>query len=248
MPGTEAIHGAAVNIQPHGDDGATGISARRPNNCLANVDAVLWDWDGVLVDSSRNYFRAYELVLQEIGVSTTPREIYLLEGQPTPKVIAAICADRGVMLTDAQVSALVQRRREHDRAIGPRSFYPGMLALLENLRRSGLKLAMVTGSSRKSVEAVLTPAEAEHFDVIITADDVRRPKPDPEPFLTAAEAMGVEPRRCMVVENAPFGVKAARAAGCRVVAICTTLASGDLSDADWIVEDHQELQTLLKLN
>ncbi|HVO62108.1 MAG TPA: HAD family phosphatase [Terriglobales bacterium] len=230
------------------DGDETVVLAVDRNNCLANVDAVLFDWDGVLVDSSRNYFRAYELILQEVGISTTPREIYLREGQPTPQVIAAICADRGVAISDAQISALVQRRREHDRALGPRTFYPGMLSLIQHLRDSGRKLAMVTGSSRKSVEAVLTPEEAGHFDVIVTADDVSRPKPHPEPFLRAAEKLQVKPCGCLVVENAPFGVMAARAAGSRVIAICSTLPSEDLCDADWIVNSHEDLQTLLMPN
>jgi len=212
---------------------------------LSKVAALLFDWDGVLVDSSRNYFRAYELVLQEVGITTTPREIYSREGQPTPQVIAAICADRGIKLTDIQVNALVQRRREHDRALGQRNFYPGMLELLQQLRRSGRKLAMVTGSSRKSVETVLRAEEAQHFDAIITADDVRRPKPDPEPFLRAAEMLGVQPSRCVVVENAPFGVAAARAAGCRVIAICTTLGREDLGGANWIIKNHEELLSVL---
>jgi beta-phosphoglucomutase len=216
-----------------------------PANCLTNVDAVLFDWDGVLVDSSRNYFRAYELVLQEVGISTTPREIYLREGQPTPQVIAAICADRGVPVSDEQLNALVLRRREHDRVLGPRTFYPGVVGLLRQLRASGRKLAMVTGSSRKSVEAVLKPYEAEYFDVIITADDASRPKPDPEPFLKAAEMLGVEPWRCIVVENAPFGVRAALAAGCRTIAICTTLPPEDLCGAEWVIGNHKELMSLL---
>jgi len=214
-------------------------------NCLTNVDAVLFDWDGVLVDSSKNYFRAYELVLQEVGISTTPREIYLREGQPTAQVIAALCADRGVPVSDEQVNALVLRRRAHDRALGPRTFYPGVVGLLQQLRASGRKLAMVTGSSRKSVEAVLKPHEAEYFDVIITADDASRPKPDPEPFRKAAEMLGVEPRRCIVVENAPFGVRAALAAGCRAIAICTTLPPEDLCGAEWVVGNHEELLALL---
>jgi beta-phosphoglucomutase-like phosphatase (HAD superfamily) len=104
---------------------------------------------------------------------------------------------------------------------------------------------MVTGSSRQSVQAVLTPEEANHFDAIITADDVSRPKPHPEPFLRAAETLAVEPSRCFVVENAPFGVTAARAAGCRVIAICTTLDSEDLCGADWVVKNHEELRTFL---
>lgn len=227
--------GAAKNI-------TAAPASFQPRSCVGRFDAVLFDWDGVLVDSSRNYFHAYELIFQEVGITTTPREIYLREGQPTPQVIAAICADRGIGLTDAQVNLLVRRRREHDRALGPRKFYPGMLTLLKRLRQSGRKLAMVTGSSRKSVEAVLTSGQAQHFDAIITADDVICPKPNPEPFLKAAEMLAVQSTRCIVVENAPFGVTAARAAGCRVIAVCTTLASEDLGDADWVVQNHIGLQ------
>ena len=208
------------------------------------VDAVIFDWDGVLVDSTRNYYRAYELVLQEIGITTTPREIYLREGQPTPQLIATLCAEREIPITDARVKQLVERRRQHDVALGPRLFYAGVLELLRRLRKSGYKLAMVTGSSRQSVKRALSPDVERLFHCVITADDVAQPKPDPEPFRRAAELLGVEPARCVVVENAPYGVRSARAAGCRVVAICTTLAAEDLGEADWVMKDHQELEAL----
>ncbi len=211
---------------------------------LAEVDAVIFDWDGVLVDSSRNYYRAYELVLGEVGISTTPREIYLREGQPTPQLIAALCAQHGIPVTEARIKELAQRRREYDVALGARCFFPGMWDLLNCLRKSGRKLALVTGSSRKSVQLVLVPEQEHFFDAVVTADDVRRPKPHPEPFRRAAEIMGVKPSGCVVIENAPFGVQAAKAAGCRVIAICTTLAAEDLCQADWIVKDHQELEAL----
>jgi sugar-phosphatase len=80
---------------------------------------------------------------------------------------------------------------------------------------------------------------------MITADDVKRPKPDPEPFLLAARALKVDPTKCLVIENAPFGIEAARSAGRSVVAICTTLPAGDLSRAHWIVKNHDELEALL---
>ena len=104
---------------------------------------------------------------------------------------------------------------------------------------------MVTGSSRKSLERVLTEAQARWFDVVITADDVLRVKPDPEPFLLATHALKLEPEKCIVIENAPFGIEAARAAGCAVAAICTTLSKEDLGQANWIVKDHEELEVLL---
>lgn len=228
-------------------DTRTRRSEKARQHCdMANFDAVIFDWDGVLVDSSRNYYRAYELVLREVGIETTPREIYLREGQPTPQLIATLCAERGIQISEERVKQLVLRRREHDMTLGPRRFYPGMLDVLHRLRASGKKLAMVTGSSRKSVQLVLTPNEERYFDAIITADDVTRPKPDPEPFTLAATMLGIPASRCLVVENAPYGLQAARQAGCRAIAICTTLEPPDLSSADWIAKNHRELESLLE--
>lgn len=211
---------------------------------LDDVAAVIFDWDGVLVDSGRNYYRAYELVLKEIGITTSPREIYLREGQPTPQLIATLCLERGIPITEAKVKELVDRRREYDVALGARKFFPGIWEFLARFRNSGCKLGVVTGSSRRSVKLVLAPAQEEYFEALITADDITRPKPDPEPFLMAAKMIGVEPSRCAVVENAPFGIRAARAAGCRVIAICTTLGPEDLCEADSVVRDHRALELL----
>jgi beta-phosphoglucomutase-like phosphatase (HAD superfamily) len=104
---------------------------------------------------------------------------------------------------------------------------------------------MVTGSSRRSLESVLTQEQSRWFDVIITADDVVRGKPAPDPFLSAAQALHAAPETCLVVENAPFGIQAASAAGCFVVALGTTLTKADLSQANRIVRDHAELEMLL---
>lgn len=223
----------------------SGDASSISKSCALNdVAAVIFDWDGVLVDSGRNYYRAYELVLQEIGIITTPREIYLREGQPTPRLIATLCAERGILITDAKVKELVQRRRQYDVALGQRTFFPGIWDFLARLRNAGCKLGVVTGSSRRSVDLVLSPEQGRYFDAVVTADDVTQPKPDPQPFLIAAEIMGIEPSRCAVVENAPYGVRAARAAGFRVIAICTTLLPENLGEAESVVRDHRELELL----
>lgn len=129
--------------------------------------------------------------------------------------------------------------------IGGRQFFPAALSLLRKLRDSHYKLAMVTGSSRKSVELVLTPEIRNLLDVVINADDVERPKPDPQPFELAARRMGVPPTQCLAIENAPYGIQSARSAGSPTVAICTTLPREDLKSANWIVPDHTALEHLL---
>jgi beta-phosphoglucomutase len=207
--------------------------------------AVLWDWDGVLVDSGYNFYHAYEMVLRDEGVVTNPREIYVREGEPTPRLLKAIFDNHNVPIDDARIKELVVRRREHDTGLAERKLFPSVPWLVHRLRQAGCRVGMVTGSSRKSLERVLTEAQARWFDVIITADDVLRGKPDPEPFLLATRALKIEPEKCIVIENAPFGIEAARAAGCAVAAICSTLPKADLHQANWIVNDHEELEVLL---
>jgi beta-phosphoglucomutase len=207
--------------------------------------ALLFDWDGVLIDSVFNYYRAYEMVFQDAGIVTSPREIYLREGQPTPQLLRAIFDLRGIAVDDARIKEMVERRREYDARLAGRKFFPGVPELLIQLRAAGVRVAMVTGSSRKSVERVLNAEQAQWFELMITADDVVHSKPDPEPFLKAASALNVDPSRCLVVENAPFGIEAGCSAGCRVVAICTTLPADDLRQADWVVQSHDDLDRLL---
>jgi beta-phosphoglucomutase len=207
--------------------------------------AAVFDWDGVLVDSGANYYRAYEMVLRDAGVTTTPREVYLREGQPTHQVLTAILNERGIVPDEGKIKVLVERRREYDIALGERKFFPEIWDLVQRLRKTGYRVGMVTGSSRKSVKRVLTPDLEDSFDVVITADDVAHPKPDPQPFVLAAKALALLPVRCLVVENAPFGIHSARAARCAVVAICTTLPAEDLSQADWIVQNHDQFKALL---
>lgn len=207
--------------------------------------AVVVDCDGVLVDSRENYRRAYEMVLRDVGATVSPREIYLREGQPTPQLLTALLNLQQISVTETQVREMVERRRVYDAAVGPREFFPGIHELLLVLRASGRKLGMVTGSSRRSVDLVLTTERSRWFDVVITADDVKRSKPDPQPFMLAAERLGVDPKHCLVIENAPFGIKAAHQAGCRTIGICTTLEPEDLQEANWIVQNHAELVRLL---
>ena len=207
--------------------------------------AVIFDCDGVVLDSRENYRRASEMVLSEASVKVTPREIYLREGQPTPQLLTALLNLRQISVTETQIREMVERRRVYDGEVGPRELFSTILDLLLVLRASGRKLGMVTGSSRRSVNLVLTPERGRWFDVVITADDVKRSKPDPQPFILAAERLGVDPKHCLVIENAPFGIKAARLAGCRTIAICTTLEPEDLQEADWIVRNHDELARLL---
>jgi beta-phosphoglucomutase len=206
---------------------------------------VLWDWDGVLADSGYNFYDAYEMVLRDEGIVTNPREIYLREGEPTPRLLRAVFDRHNVPIDDARIKELVVRRREYDAGLAERRLFPSVPRLVHRLRQTGCRMVIVTGSSKKSVERLLTQDAGPMVRCLITADDVLRGKPDPEPFLLAARALKIEPEKCIVIENAPFGIEAANSAGCAVAAVCTTLSKEDLGQANWIVNDHEELERVL---
>lgn len=210
-----------------------------------DFSVALWDWDGVLVDSRRNFYGAYERVLSEEGIVTTPREIFLREGEPTSIFLRAIFDRHHINVDDHEIRELAIRRREYDFGLGKRKFFSAVPRLLCGLRYAGWRNGLVTGSSKKSFHDVLQPEQARWFDIIVTADDVKWGKPDPEPFLRAMQALQTEPKAWVVIENAPFGIQSARAADCSVIAICSTLSREDLSEANYVVNDHHELEALL---
>jgi HAD superfamily hydrolase (TIGR01509 family) len=206
---------------------------------------VFFDWDGVVIDSPPEYFRAYELALAPEGIKPSPHEVFIREGMRTAQVIAALFADLDIPLSKSHLDELVERRRRIYVHSGRSRFFPGIWRLLRSLRRAGFRLGVVTGSSPKHDFLPLTPARAKRFDVVVTADDIRHPKPHPEPYRTAIRKLGLRPKDCLVIENAPSGIVSAHRAGCRVIALCTTLKPKDLRGADWVVANHQKLKELL---
>ena len=181
------------NAEVRGQD-SEWSSAGTPFLQQHGFTAVLWDWDGVLVDSGYSFYHAYEMVLREEGIATNPREIYLREGEPTPRLLRAIFDRHKVPVDDEKIKELVARRREYDATPAKRKLFSAVPRLVRRLTESGCRIGMVTGSSRKSLERVLTADQARWFDVIITADDVAHGKPAPAPFLCAARALNIEPR------------------------------------------------------
>jgi len=186
-----------------------------------SLRAVIFDVDGVLVKSMENHAAAYQKVFADIGVAIRPEEVFANEGRRSPEVIASLAQERGLDLAPAKLDAMNKAKQAVFYAFGPAPLYPGVQALLERLRAHGLRLAAVTGTNRANVEHHLGPL-VQLFDVIVTADDVTRTKPDPEPYLAALAKLKLRAEEGIVVENAPLGVRSAKAAGLRVVGVLTT--------------------------
>jgi beta-phosphoglucomutase len=209
------------------------------------IRAILFDHDGVLVDSMPYHVEAWKRVMARYGIEIDPLEIYLAEGATTMEVAAELFHRHGKPASPDQVQEIVRQKRDIYLANNATQLNEGVIEVLEYLKEDRYRLGLVTGSIRSQVEPVLGPEIFNWFDCVITAEDVECGKPDPEPYLRAIRKLHVAASESLVIENAPLGIRAGKSAGCAVVGITTTLARYHLREADVIVHDFEELRRRL---
>ncbi|MCD1269924.1 HAD-IA family hydrolase [Microbacterium sp. MEC084] len=188
-------------------------------------DAVLFDLDGTLVDSTASVVRSWRRWSEHYGVSA--EALHENHGQPARTLISRLLppdlhAEGLARITEFETTDAVDLPPVR----GAREFFDS----IPESRR-----AIVTSGTTPLATARLRAAGFTPPEVFVTADEVTHGKPHPEPFLAAAERLGVDPDRCLVVEDAAAGVAAARAAGCHVIALTGTLAADDLH-ADLVLD------------
>jgi HAD superfamily hydrolase (TIGR01509 family) len=196
----------------------------------------LFDWDGIVVDSKALHQAAWDEVAREFGYPHGPAEFRRHFGTQNWRAISEI-----LRWTEdpKQIERISARKEElYRRSIGNGDLaVPGVREMLEALRRLGVPCAVVSSSPRLNIEHVLgSLGIAGHFCSIVTAEDCRLGKPEPEGFLLGAERLGLPASRCVVFEDAPAGIEAGRRAGARVLALATTHAARELCAADVIAE------------
>lgn len=182
---------------------------------------VIFDMDGVLIDSAEPHFQSWVLLAGELGTTITREQYTVTFGRRNEDVIPALFGP-----TPAErLPALAARKEEHYRRLVRRDppIMPGAVELLHALHQSGARLAVGSSGPRVNVELMLEAMRTQElFRAVICGEDVARGKPDPQVFQLAAQRMELAPGRCVVIEDAPAGVQAARAAGTRAQALLTT--------------------------
>ncbi|MDP9867460.1 MULTISPECIES: HAD family hydrolase [Streptosporangium] len=186
------------------------------------MDAVLFDMDGLLVDSEKIWFQVETEVMERLGGGWGPADQEHLVGGSMPSAVAYMLRVSGASAHPEEVATWMLEGMTGRLADGV-ELMPGAAELLAAVRGAGLRTALVTSSVRPIAEACLKGIGRDNFDHVVTGDDVARTKPDPEPYLTAARLLGVAAARCVALEDSPNGVTSATAAGCRVVAVPSVL-------------------------
>ncbi|MEV5609822.1 HAD-IA family hydrolase [Streptomyces sp. NPDC052225] len=200
------------------------------------ADALLFDNDGTLLSSMESVYRCWSRWAQEYGITAEDFAKVELHGRPAAEIAADLLPAETVPAAVARIEDL----EVEDVPNGGTHVLPGTLDLLASLPAG--RWAVVTSATRRLAEARLAAVGIEP-PLLIAADDITRGKPDPEPFLLAAEKLGADPARCVVFEDAPAGLAAGRAGGMTTVALATTHEAHELV-ADVVVKDLSAVSAL----
>ncbi len=201
------------------------------------IRGVLFDMDGVLVDSESFIRKAATMMFSEKGVHVEPDDFRPFVGTGENRYIGGVAEKYGLEVDIEEVKARTYQIYQSLIA-GRLEPLPGAEEFIRKCRKKELKLAIATSADRVKMEANLNeigiPVSA--FDGTITGLDVENRKPSPDIYVKAAGRIGLKPQECLVVEDAVSGIKAAKSAGCKCLAVTNSFGSEFLKEADWICD------------
>jgi len=198
------------------------------------IRAVLWDMDGVLVDTAPFHYRAWRELFAGLGKDLTDKEFRRTFGLRNDDILRVNLGD----MPRERLRKLGRRKEELFREAirGRVQPLPGAVALVRRLRASGVNTAVVSSAPRQNVETLLDALGlGDAFDTLVAEEDAERGKPDPQGYLLAAERLGERPEGCVVIEDAPGGVEAAKRAGMRCIGLAAGREPDALAQADLVV-------------
>jgi HAD superfamily hydrolase (TIGR01509 family) len=208
------------------------------------IQAIVFDFDGVLADSEPLHLRVYQDLLAPSGVTLTKEEYcarYL--GYDDEGAFRQMAADYNLLLGDEEIELLIEEKAKRFEALvsGVDVLYPGALDCIARLA-ARWPLGIASGALRADIDVMLAGARASGaFRFIVAAGDVDESKPAPDPYLKAAELHGVAPPSCVAIEDSHWGLQSAKTAGLRTIAVTHTYPRASLTLADCVVDSLDEI-------
>jgi HAD superfamily hydrolase (TIGR01509 family) len=208
---------------------------------------LIFDIDGVIADTEAVNARVSIKVFADLfGIDVVREDFEAGLGRGAEEYVRAGARVHGMELTDEQVQKATQLRQEYFLKIlseEPLPAFPGVLELMnEAMQREDFRVAIATSGTLEKSRAVLNAVGVPYRKMVyVNGNDVKHKKPDPELFLTAAERIGIEPVRCVVLEDAPNGVQAAKAAGAKCIAVTNSTTAAKLREADLVCDSLEKI-------
>jgi HAD superfamily hydrolase (TIGR01509 family) len=206
--------------------------------------AILWDMDGVIADSYSFHFAAWQETFAKRGIKFTKEEFSKLFGTRNDFIIGSII---GRKLSERDVKIMVQEKEENFRRKAIKNIKPfsGALRLLNAIKKGNFKLGLVSSAPKENIDLVLSELNLEGmFDCIVFGQKVSESEPSPQIYLLAARELDVTPNDCLVIEDSPLGVKAAKTAGMKCMAIANTHPRQKLQEADKVADSLEDVDLI----
>lgn len=204
------------------------------NEIQKSFQGILFDFDGVLAQSMEDHAQAWLAALAAFGGQVTVADYMPLEGAKLAEVAKVLWQKSGLP-GQANPEAVYRVKEEYYLRHHHFRFYPGVESLIDILNKKGVAIAIVTASLNSNIQATVPAEFLKKFKAVVTGDQIKRGKPFPDPYLVGAEKLGLSASECVVIENSPLGVAAAKAAGAYCIAITSTVSAEILKAADLIV-------------
>lgn len=208
--------------------------------------AILFDMDGVIVDSMPYHYLAWYESLRPLGVRVSILDVYLREGERWDKSVRDFIRQAGFKPSARNMNRIFKLRQKIFRHYFKRTIFEGAERFLRCLKNNGYALGLVTGTPMIEVKKILPPGLKRIFNVLVTGEMVKLGKPHPAPYLKAAELLGLKSKECLVVENAPLGIASAKKAGMFCIAVTTSLPKEYLKKADIVVDRLEKITGIIE--
>jgi beta-phosphoglucomutase family hydrolase len=209
--------------------------------------AIIWDMDGVIADTADCHFRAWQEVFIKHGITYPEETFKRYFGRRNVDIIRTIMGKD----TPEKVVNTISHEKEEDFLVKIKEqikAFPGVIELIKSLANSEYKMALASSAPKKNVDLITRTLKIDNcFQAVVSSKDVVQGKPNPQVFLLAAGKLSVEPKNCIVFEDAIAGVAAAKSAGMHCIAVTNTNSRESLAEADLIV-DTLEIITIKDLD
>lgn len=212
------------------------------------LQAVIFDMDGVILDSQPYHFAVEEKIFREKGIAVSTEESYSFVGMAGDRMWAQVKNKFGLKESIAELMAFDNRIRvDHFASLQDVQPMPGIMKLLEELRRNTIKIALASSSSVEVINVFISKLGIRHFfQQIISGDFVEKGKPAPDIFIHTAQALQEPAADCVVIEDSANGVKAAKLAGMKCIGFSNANSGDqDLSLADMVIDDFEKLNVAI---
>lgn len=202
---------------------------------------VIWDLDGTILDSRNQHYEASKKVLEKYGFELSKDFLKTFYGQTANHIFGEIL---GEGVTNEQFNLIIQERDIAYRELISQDakFLPGVKQWLENFHQTGIDQVIASSTAFENIKTIVQVLNAEKYFTRLFSGEHMASKPDPEVFLQAISALGCKPEECLVIEDSPHGIQAAKSIEIKCIAAAVTFPPDQLSEADLVVENLELLR------